>query len=344
VRRIAFLVPGRLETVSGGYGYDRAIIGGLRGLGHAVDVVECGGHHPMPDAAAIAAAGAAWAGLAPGTLPVIDGLGLPAFAGFAAEFGTRGVVGLIHHPTALEAGRTDAARDALRAIEGQLFPALHRVVVTSPYTGERLVKDFGVDPGKVRVVVPGTAPAARCAGSGGPGCNILALGSYIPRKGHDLLIRALARLFDLDWHLTIAGPGADSVHAQGLRALAAELGVSQRVTLLGEMVAADLDGLWAGADIFALTTQFEGYGMAIAEALKRGLPVAVTNGGAAGALVTPEAGIVCEVGDVVTFSKAIRRLIFDLPLRASAAEAAWAVGQGLPDWPAQAEAFAAALV
>ena len=304
---------------------------------------ECGGAHPIADATAVAAARAAWEGLAPDAVPVIDGLGLPAFAELADAFEARGAVGLIHHPTALEAGRAEASRTALREIELRLLPLLPRIIVTSPATADRLAKDFGVDPARIRVVVPGTAPTPRCTGSGGPGCVILSLGSYVPRKGHDLLIRSLARLFDLDWHLVIAGPGVASVHANSLRALADELGVTQRVTFLGEMADTALDALWAGSDIFALATQFEGYGMAIAEALKRGLPVAVTNGGAAGALVTPEAGIVCEVGDLVTFSKAIRRLIFDLPLRASAAEAAWQVGQTLPDWPAQAEAFAAAL-
>ena len=80
-------------------------------------------------------------------------------------------------------------------------------------------------------------------------------------------IRALARLFDLDWRLVIAGAASDSVHAHTLRALADELGVSSRVEFRGEVTGAALDALWAGADIFALTTQFEGYGMAIAEAL-----------------------------------------------------------------------------
>ncbi len=66
--------------------------------------------------------------------------------------------------------------------------------------------------------------------------------------------------------------------------------------------------------MFALASYFEGYGVAIAEAMRRGLAVAVTNVGAVPALVTPEAGVVCALGDVEQLSKAMRRLIFDRPL------------------------------
>ena len=341
--RIAFFVPGRLATVSGGYGYDREIIAGLRGLGHQVDVLELAGSHPLPDDAAHEAAAAAWEGMAADAIPVIDGLGLPAFAPLAEALVARGAVGLIHHPTALEAGRTEAARTALKAIEGRLFPLLRRVIVTSPTTGARVSAEFGADPAAVRVVVPGTAPALRCMGSGGPGCEILAVGGLIPRKGHDTLIRALAKLFDLDWHLTIAGGPLEGVHAHGLRALVEELNVARRVTFAGEVVEGALDALWARADIFALATQYEGYGMAIAEALKRGLPIAVTKGGAAADLLTGECGVICEVDDVVSLSKAMRRLMFDQDLRRASADEAFRVGGTLPDWPAQAAEFAAAL-
>jgi glycosyltransferase involved in cell wall biosynthesis len=84
--------------------------------------------------------------------------------------------------------------------------------------------------------------------------------------------------------------------------------------------------------------------MAVAEALKRGLPVAVTAGGAAGSLVTPEAGAVCPPGDHVNLSKALRRLIFGAALRHNIAEAAWQVGRTLPSWQMQAREFAQALV
>ena len=340
--RIGMLVPGRLDSISGGYAYDRETIAGLRALGHSVDVIEFGAP-PFPNADLSQAAHIAWASLAPDALPVIDGLGLPAFLDLADQLEARGAIGLIHHPCALEAGHPDDVRDALMEAERRLFPMLRRLVVTSPATQTTLARDFAVDPARLRVVVPGTRPASRSPGSGGPGCAILALGAYIPRKGHDLLLRALARLFDLDWRLTIVGPGAGGALAETLKALAVELKIDHRVTFLGELDSAALDRLWATTDVFALATQYEGYGMAIAEALARGLPVAITNGGAAGALVPPEAGCVCEVGDLVTYSKALRRLIFDVELRAAVSDAAWQVGQRLPDWPAQAAAFAAAL-
>jgi glycosyltransferase involved in cell wall biosynthesis len=340
--RIAFLLPGRLTTIAGAAIYDRMMVESLRGLGHDVAVAELAGAHPLPDEAAIAAARAAWDALPADAVPVIDGLALASFADLALEH--RHAVGLIHHPTALETGRSTESREKLRAIERALFPRLARIVVTSEETAHRLVAEFGVDAGRIAVVVPGTAPARRCNGSFGPACAILAVGMLIPRKGHDVLIRALARLFDLDWQLTIAGSGErDPVHAHSLRATAEEFGVAQRVTFAGEATGAELEALWQGADIFALATYYEGYGMAIAEALKRGLPVAVCGGGAAGALVPQDAGVVCAPGDDVALSKALRRMIFDGDLRRDMADAAWLAGHSLPDWTAQARAFAANL-
>lgn len=341
--KLALLVPGPFDAISGGYGYDRRIVEGLRANGHAVQVIELDGRHPHPDEAATASARAALDAVGADTRIVVDGLGLPAFAPFVDELERRRAVGLIHHPTALEHGNPGPVQDALREAERALFPRLARLVATSHLTAKRLAPEFGVDPGRIGVVEPGTDTAPRSAGSGGPGCAILAVGSLIPRKGHDVLLRALGTLPDLDWTLTIAGGARDPVHAEGLRALAEELGIARRVTLAGEVGDATLDALWRGADLFALATHWEGYGMAVAEALVRGLPVAITAGGAVADLVPVEAGVVSPPGDIVSLGKALRRAIFDGELRAEMAEAAWAAGQRLPRWEDRAAAFAAEL-
>ena len=155
---------------------------------------------------------------------MIDGLALPGFAGMQDALAARGTIGLIHHPTALETGFSAEDRAMLQDIEQRLFRHLYRLVVTSDATAERLAKEFGVDPARITVVVPGTDDAPRSTGSAGPGCEILSVGTLVPRKGHDVLMRALARLFDLDWRLTIVGsPDRDPAHAAALAALAEEL-------------------------------------------------------------------------------------------------------------------------
>jgi glycosyltransferase involved in cell wall biosynthesis len=342
---VSLIVPAPFDTISGGYGYDRRVVAELRTAGHQVDVVELTGAFPLVDDFARDAACAAWDRLPADTKPVIDGLALPAFRGLEDALSARGPVGLIHHPVSLETGLGSVEQATLEGVERRLFPLLKRLIVTSGTTAETLGSHFHIPPERIRVVVPGTDDAPRCAGSDGPACEILSIGTLIPRKGHDVLLRALGRLFDLDWHLTIAGAlDRDPPHAHGLIALAEELGIAHRVRFAGELVGEALEAAWHGADLFALATCYEGYGMAIAEALKRGLPVVVTAGGAAGALVTPDAGCVCPVGDRDQVSKSLRRLIFGRELRRAMAEQAWHIGQTLPSWKSQAALFAEALV
>ena len=343
--RISLLVPAPFDTISGGYGYDRRIVAGLREAGHQVDVIELRGAFPLADDEARDAVGVAWERLPRETKPLIDGLALPGFRGLEGALSSRGAVGLIHHPVSLETGLDDVQRAVLGDDEARLLPCLQRLVVTSSTTAETLEEAFHIPAEAIRVVVPGTDDALRCPGSDGSVCEILSIGTLIPRKGHDVLLQVLARLLDLDWHLTIAGaPDRDLSHAHGLMALVARLGIADRVRFAGELVGEALDATWRSADLFALATHYEGYGMAIAEALKRGLPVVVTAGGAAGALITPLSGYVCPVDDRDQLAKALRRLIVGHDLRRGMAEQAWQVGQTLPSWQTQAALFAAALV
>ncbi|SHJ63450.1 Glycosyl transferases group 1 [Roseomonas rosea] len=335
--RIAFALPAPLDAISGGYNYDRRILHGLRELGHVVRVEEMAGRHPLPDEAAEAAARSVVGRLAEGEVLVVDGLGLPAFAGLPA---TARAVGLIHHPTALETGFPAADREALLQRERALFPAMARLITTSRLTAERLSAEFAVAPSRIGTVEPGTEEAARAAGSGGPGCSILAVGTLVPRKGYDVLLRALARLTDIEWTLTIVGAPRDPVHAAGLKALAEELGIAQRVTFAGEVEGEALEALYARADLFASASHWEGYGMAVAEALARGLPLAVTSGGALADLAPRDAAVICAPGDANSLSRAMRRPIYDPGLRQAMADAAWRAGQALPRWTDRAAAFA----
>jgi len=347
---VSFIVPAAFSTICDADTYDRRMVEGLRALGHEVQVVKLAGRIADPDRVTIDAAHQAWAELAPDSVPLIDGGALTGFAGLAAALAPRRATTLIHHPSSLDTGASDEIRQSLHAREALLFRAAPRLVVTSGQTADQLVSSFAVERDRIAVIAPGIGEPARShgsrpgSGSSASACSILSVGPLIPRKGHDVLLRALSRLFDLDWHLTIVGAVArDPVHAQGLLALAEDLHIGRHVHFAGEVSAEAMETLWQGADLFALASWFEGYGMALAEALRRGLPVAVTAVGAAPTLVAPEAGVVSAPGDAEQLSKAMRRLIFDQNLRRNMAEAAWQSARSLPSWHDQAVRLAEVL-
>jgi len=97
---------------------------------------------------------------------------------------------------------------------------------------------------------------------------IASVGSLIRRKGMDLLIRAFTGLGGIDAHLLIGGDGPER---DALAQLAQQLGVASRVHFLG--YCADISPVYGTADIAALASRAESFGLALAEAGYFGLPV-----------------------------------------------------------------------
>ena len=236
-----------------------------------------------------------------------------------------------------------AAFALLHRMPGDWDPSAFRgLIATSPAVVKRL-EQAGQ---RADLVTPGIGDLPRAAGSGGPGCVILSVGAITARKGHDALLRALARLADLDWTLTIAGSTAEApVHPPTVMALAEELGVGQRVRLVPDPDDAALDALWYGSDLFALASSWEGYPAALAEALRRGIPAAVSDEAAAALPQLGEAvwGVSVPAADVEGLSKGMRRLIYDRALRRDLADGAWQAGQAMPGWAEQARRFVEAI-
>jgi len=345
MRPFGFVVPGRIDQITGGYLYDRRVVEGLRAQGRDVRVHELPGRFPTADAAARDGAVALLEALPDGAVLCIDGLALQGFDPVLKRHAERlAVVTLVHHPLALETGISPGEAAVFAMLEARLLPRCRGALCPSPASAAA-VRDYGVPADRIAIVPPGLDSAARLAEpqEDGP-VRLLSVGTVTPRKGHVLLAEALAPLAALPWHLTIIGSlERDPETARQLRDSIAAAGLCARITLAGEAQPGSLGEAYAEADLFVLASYHEGYGMVFAEAMAHGLPILATTGGAIPDTVPDSASILVPPGDRDALTTALGRLIRDGALRrrlgAGAAEAA----AGLPGWDQTAEAFGAAL-
>src|SRR3954467_1581788 len=133
------MVPGDLATRTGGYGYDRRMIGGLRAIGWNVRTVRLDDPFPSPTAAAGGEAAAALAAIPDGEVTVIDGLALGALPEEAIAHASRlPIVALVHHPLARGRGLWAEQVAMPDASERRALTAARHVVVTSRATAATL--------------------------------------------------------------------------------------------------------------------------------------------------------------------------------------------------------------
>lgn len=355
--RVHLVVPGPLDQQTGGYLYDARMAAGLRSRGWVVNVHNLRGMFPDADAAAEASLNGVLSALEDGSLVLVDGLALSGLPGPVDAHRRRlRILALVHHPVSDETGLSPEVRARLAVRERRALAAAAGVIVTSGFTARGLGR-FGVPAARVRVARPGTDPAPPATGPG-PGAppQLLSVASVVPRKGHDVLVGALARLRDLPWRCVCAGSLERAPdYVRRVRAAVAEHGLAGRVRFAGECLRSALDRIYASSSIFVLASHYEGFGMVLTEALARGLPVVSTTGGAIPDTVASEAALLTPPGDDLALARAIGSLLDpDEPAgaaarrgsagagaqrRAALAAAARRQAARLPDWDAAVRTF-----
>ena len=228
--------------------------------------------------------------------------------------------------------RRKAARNALkRWVAQRIFSDAAGVVAISTYSAD-LVRDvmrqIGVRrPPPVAAIDLGTDPTffspARDSGAmrrrWGIGADplLLTVARLVPHKGQDVALRAVARLMASHpaVRYAVVGDGPDSSR---LRALAAHLGIADRVVFAGAMTDADVADAYATATVYVGLSRVdqeidvEGFGIAFVEAAASGVPtIAGDSGGVRSAVRDRETGLVVPPTDVDAVVEAMRTLLDD---------------------------------
>ena len=196
------------------------------------------------------------------------------------------------------------------------------IVAVSDALRARLIA-LGIEASRIEVLRNGVdlelfaprdrAAARKALGLDVDGTVVLSVGQLIPRKGHDLAMRAVARLPEATLVIVGEGPEAD-----GLRRLARRLGSAERIRFLSAIPQERLATIYNAADVLVLASSREGLPNVVLEALACGTPVVATAvWGTPEIVAAPAAGRLVEEGSPETLAGAIRDLLADPPARAA---------------------------
>lgn len=343
--RIALIIYGRLDRLTGGTIYDRLLVERLRRRGHAVEVI---GLPARPYALGLLD------NLRPrgvegrtGAFDLIleDGLCHPSLLRFNRRLRRRGgggpPVAAILHQVLSGQPRWGAINRVYARLERLFLGTLDALVATSRDTEEKLRRMAGRRP-STAVVEPGgdrlgfiANPEAVARRSRRPGpLALLFVGGLAPVKGLGGLLKTLARLQGVDWRLAVAGvePEAGKKFTRRRFGLS---GLLDRIEFLGRIDGDRLREAYAQSQLFAMPFACESFGIAALEAMAFGLPVIGSRAGGVHSFVRHgENGFLVAPGDREAVRRQIEGLNADRGRLARMGAEALAAAHGRPGWDA----------
>jgi len=345
---LGLVVYGSLETVSGGYLYDRKLVQHLRRRGDEVEVISVP-WRPYGWGLLDNLSPALLERLSRASFQLLlqDELAHPSL--FRLNHWLRRrvsypLVAIVHHLRCSEA-RPAWQNRLYRRVERQYLTSVNGFIFNS-HTTRAAVEDLA-GAGRPAVVappggdnVPGGVTREEVlnrAAAPGP-LQIIFVGNLIPRKGLHTLLNALASLPPQDWLLTVVGgPDLDLPYAEAIRGRIAALGLTGRVSLLGTLSPPELAARLRQSHLLAVPSSYEGFGIVYLEAMRFGLPVIagdaggpreIVSHGVTGFLVPPE--------DVAALARCLASLLPNRDLLVRLSLAALAQAASHPTWEGSA--------
>lgn len=343
---VMLVITGCLETVTGGFIYDRFLVDALRRRGHRVEVVGLPRRsYPLSLAD----------NLCPGLrqrlffggwdLLLQDELAHPCLFGVNRSLRARQrrpIVGIVHQLLCLQP-RRKWINALCRFFEKRYLSGLDAFVFNSEETRRQALRLIGrerpqrvVRPAGDRLGGPPSPDAITARAERAGPLELLFVGNLSPVKGLEELLRALARMPPAGWRLAVVG-GADMdrPYARRVRRLVSRLGLSGRVAFLGRLEGDDLRAEFLRCHAFAMPFAHEGFGIAALEAMGFGLPVIGSTRGAVGEFVRHgENGWLAAPGDLAAVCRRIETVMADRRLLGRMGRSAQETHRSWPTWEA----------
>jgi glycosyltransferase involved in cell wall biosynthesis len=320
---IGLIIYGSLDTMSGGYLYDRLLVDYLRRQGDTVEIIS------LP-----------WRSYSqhltdnfntslvrrllhvPFDVLVQDELNHPSLVLINRQLRGRAgypIVSIIHllrftepRPAWQNALYKIIEQRYLESVDGFIFNSQNSKVAVEALVGNQRPSLIAYPGGDAPGVVLDEAHICARAHESDP-LRVLALGNIIPRKGLDVLLDALALLPAGSWRLTAAGSQEmDPAFVASIRQQIHGLGIAEHVHISEPLGGAALVDALASSHVLALPSWYEGFGIVYLEGMAFGLPAIASSAGAAQEIIIHgQNGFLVPPGDSAALAKYLRMLAED---------------------------------
>ncbi|ELZ30922.1 glycosyl transferase group 1 [Halogeometricum pallidum JCM 14848] len=330
--RVALVVPGSLDTASGGFAYDRALVDGLRAAGETVRVVSVPWRrYPLGVLDSLVARRLSPPEFDPDVV-LADELAHPAL--LRSDTGAP-VVALVHHLRCDAADGLDAA--VAGTLERRFLDGCAAAVCTSRPTANSVerrapgLRTHVAPPADTQFDPDVTAADVARRARRDP-FRVAFVGNLVPRKGVLTLLDALAGL-EAPWRATLVGDRPDDAYLRRVRERIRRRGLGDRTRLAGSLPTEETASVLRESHVYAMPSAHEGFGIAYLEAMGFGLPVVASASGGASDLVDPSTGVLVAPGDVGGVRDALTGFVGDRDRLATAGRGALDRYEAHPSWP-----------
>lgn len=319
--RVALVLYGTLDFISGGFLYDRMLVEYLRRQGEEVEIVSLPWRSYFMGLLENLSAGLKQK-LRSLKADIIlqDELAHPSLFWLNRSHKGRGrppVVAIVHHLRCSEA-RPAWQNRFYRLVECRYVAGVNAFIFNSRATQESVaalgaqgkpavVAYPGANRFAVNLTEEGLAGRAREPGP----LRVLFLGNVIPRKGLHTLLEALALLPRDSWRLTVVGSlEVEAAYVRHIKTRIAEAGWGGQITFTGPLEEKSLASRLARSQVLAVPSFYEGFGIVYLEGMAFGLPaLATTAGGAQEIITSGRDGFLAPPGDAQTLAGQLRMFI-----------------------------------
>ncbi len=322
--RVGLIIYGSLQTVSGGYLYDRKLAEYSRETGDDVQIISLPWRNQF---------GHLLQNFSSNTIQKIkelkldvlleDELNHPSLIVLNRSLADNRefpILSIVHHLQMKENMETGRAmrcwieKAYLRGVDGYIFNSQTTAAsVNSLVPGKPAVIAY---PGKDRFVPEITEQEIAVRSQREGPLRIVFLGNIIPRKGLDMLIRSLKPLPRATWRMTVIGSmDRNKTHSRSILQLVRSNGLEKNISFTGQIPDAAVAEFLRNHHVLAVPSHYEGYGIVYVEAMGFGLPVIGTGAGGACEIIEHDVnGLLINPEDIPKLTGYLRRLNEDRDL------------------------------